>query len=154
MRKIHRWGWAGLLAIFLCQPFGFEARGQNSKNAEVPWKVEYHDGSGNGYRFWRDSSEANAHFQYEPVQPKESSSGSYSGGEARFGSLDTKQAEELWQRIRNLHANASLQAKTRELGTGAFKIDDRGKKEEFLIKDGEELQGFNRFLAKLKADKK
>lgn len=67
---------------------------------KAPWLATYHDGSGNGYRFWKDSENQGARFEYSPVQPKESSTGMYGGGEPANGVLNSKQAEELWQRKR------------------------------------------------------
>ena len=54
---------------------------------EAPWSVAYRDGSGNGFRFWRESEGEDARFEYAPVTPETSSSGIYSGGEPNEGPI-------------------------------------------------------------------
>jgi len=114
---------------------------------KTPWLATYHDGSGNGYRFWKDSENEDAHFEYSPVQPKESSTGMYSGGEPAKGVLNSKQVEKLWQRVRRLESDATLREEARMKGTGAFLLKEPSGTREFIITNGPPLASWNQFLS-------
>jgi hypothetical protein len=111
---------------------------------ETPWSITYHDGSGNRYRFWRDDD---ARFEYEPVTPEMSSSGTYSGGEPRAGELTVEQTRELWRRIKSLRAATALHTETRAMGTGAFVVVTDDGTDRFLIRGGAELREFDAAVA-------
>ncbi len=114
---------------------------------KAPWLVTYHDGSGNGYRFWKDSEGEDARFEYSPVQPKESSTGMYSGGEPAKGVLSSKQVRELWERILRLESDATLREEARAKGTGTFGLKDPSGNREFIIKACPQLLAWNQFLS-------
>jgi hypothetical protein len=115
---------------------------------DAPWSVTYHDGSGNGFRFWEDLEEAGALFEYSPVLPETSSSGVYCGGEVRKGRVDDQHIGEPWRSVRMLEAESSLRAGSRMMGTGAFRLQDPdGGAREFIVCDGPLLCEFNEFLA-------
>ena len=71
-----------------------------AKATEAPWSVVYHDGSGNGFRFWKEadkgkevkgskgSKSESARFKYSPIRPENSSTGMYDCGERKHGRLD------------------------------------------------------------------
>jgi len=120
---------------------------------KAPWLVTYSDGSANGYRFWRDSEGEAAHFEYSPVQPKESSTGMYSGGESANGVLNPRQVEEVWQRILRLESDTKLRETERMKGTGAFAVKTSGGNRKFIIKDGPALVAWNQFLSSFRRGK-
>ena len=120
---------------------------------KAPWSVHYEDGSANGYRFHRDSESDDAHFQYSPVQPKDSSTGMYSGGEPANGVMKPKQVEELWKRILKLESDAKLRAEARIKGTGAFHIKESTLNRDFIIVAGPELDSWNKFLSAFRRGK-
>ncbi|MGH7829103.1 MAG: hypothetical protein ACREP8_02890 [Candidatus Binatia bacterium] len=108
--------------------------------------MNYLDGSGNEYRFWKDSEGGSARFEYSPVRPEESSTGMYSGGEPAQGTLSSKQVKQLWQRLHHLESDATLRITERMKGTGAFHIKNGGIRE-FIIADGPPLREWNQFLS-------
>ena len=116
----------------------------NQKSVK-PWNVTYADGSGNSFRFQRKSSGL-ATFEYSPVTPRESSSGTYSGGPPQQGQLDEKLADELWRWVLRLEAETSLHASSRRKGTGAFDLKTTDGQRSFLFEDCPELAKFNEFL--------
>ena len=48
---------------------------RQSNEPQAPWRLGYHDGSGNVYRVWRSSGTDEPRFEYAPVRPESSSSG-------------------------------------------------------------------------------
>ncbi len=113
----------------------------------APWSVAYHDGSGNGFRFWKDTEDERPRFEYTPVRPENSSTGIYSGGEPKSGRLDDRHARELWRWVRRFESDASLQTDSRMKGTGAFKLtESAGATREFIIKSSALLSKFDKFL--------
>jgi len=134
---------------------GLAASPVNSETAttaapmKTPWTVNYHDGNGNGFRFWRDFKNKEVQFEYIPVRPDESSSGRYSGGEKKKGHLDGPGVQELWQWIGRLQTDASIQTNARAMGTGAFSLVHESRTENFIVKDGSQLREFNEFLGAL-----
>jgi hypothetical protein len=119
----------------------------------APWSVVYHDGSANGYRFWRDAKSRSALFEYTPVRKEESSSGVYSGGKPAKGRVDAKRVAELWQRVRKLEADTAHHATAREMGTGAFKVSASSREREFLVKSGPALREFDMFAITFRGSK-
>jgi hypothetical protein len=114
----------------------------------APWSVTYHDGSGNGLRFRKDAEGEGAQFEYTPVRPENSSTGSYSGGEPKSGRMSERRARELWRWVRRLEADASLRADSRMKGTGAFSLTEpAGGAREFIVKRSAPLSEFDKFLA-------
>ncbi len=127
------------------------AMGKGKEAVDVPWSVIYHDGSANGFRFWKDSSAESARFEYSPVKPEESSTGRYSGGEERKGKMKDGSALQLWRWIRRLESDTSLHTKARNKGTGAFVVkESSGDQRDFIIEDGPLLREFNQFLARFR----
>ena len=120
---------------------------------KAPWLVTYYDGSANGYRFWKDSESEDAHFEYSPVQPKESSTGMYSGGQPANGVLNPRQIEEVWQRILRLESDTKLRETERMKGTGAFALQAPGANRKFILKDGPALVAWNQFLSAFRRGK-
>jgi hypothetical protein len=119
----------------------------------APWSVIYHDGSGNGFRFWKDAGGEGARFEYTPIRPDNSSTGIYSGGEPKSGRLDDRRARELWWWVRRLEADASLYTDSRMKGTGAFRLmESAGGTREFIIKGSALLIKFNKFLAPFRGE--
>ncbi len=87
-----------------------------------PWTVRVFDGSGNVWRLWRDSGALPAAFAYEPMSPERSSSGTFSGGEARSGRLTSMQEGLLWQHVQRLHADTAHHIDARRMGTLALEV--------------------------------
>jgi len=124
------------------------AKAEGKAPEGAPWSVFYHDGSGNGFRFWKDAEGEGARFEYTPIRPENSSTGFYSGGEPKSGRLDDRRARELWRWVRRLEAETSLHTDSRMKGTGAFSLtESAGGTREFIIKGSALLSKFNKFLA-------
>lgn len=113
----------------------------------MTWSVGYADGSANLYRFRGDGSGAT--FDYEPVTPERSSTGTYWGGPPRTGRLDAATLASLWQHVRMLEADVALHVEDRMKGTGAFTVTDAAGTRSFVIKRGPELAAFDAFLGAL-----
>ena len=84
-----------------------------------------------------------------PVTPERSSTGAYSGGEPRSGTLDAKDEKELWRRVKALEADEASHAEERAKGTGAFRVTEAGATREFKVDAGKPLRSFDAFLKKL-----
>ncbi len=112
----------------------------------TPWSVSYADGSGNGFRFWQDTADGAARFEYSPVTPALSSSGTYSGGDPQTGDLDAAQALELWQRFETLEADTAQHTTKRTMGSGTFRVTTPAGERSFMLDRGEALSDFDTFV--------
>ena len=114
------------------------------------WSISYSDHSGNVYRFWHAADEERARFTYNPVKPETSSSGTYSGGQAREDTLTPAQIDSLFEWVRYFEADTKHRAKSRMMGTGWFRVSEKGCEERrFVIRPGRTLEAFDAFLATL-----
>jgi hypothetical protein len=113
----------------------------------APWSLTYHDGSGNGFRFWQEAEPDAVQFTYTPVTPAMSSSGIYSGGSTQKGTMNDKQVANLWQSVRHLEADSSLHADSRMMGTGTFRLETAAGVQNFMVKRGEALQRFDEIVS-------
>ncbi len=118
---------------------------------EPPWTITYGDGSGNSFRFAQPSSKESASYAYSPVVPERSSSGTYSGGSPASGLCAPDQTIELWHRVRRLEAETMLQAKTRAMGTGAFRLVTQTGERAFVVRRSDELAEFDAFVKPFRA---
>ncbi|MEZ4321751.1 MAG: hypothetical protein R3F61_30025 [Myxococcota bacterium] len=98
-----------------------------------PWSIAFADGSGNLTRIWRDADAAVVGWQYVPVTPEESSSGTYSGGEPGSGEVDAAGAEALWAELRRLQADPAVHAETRSMGTGHVSMTTESGEQTVLL---------------------
>ncbi len=114
-----------------------------------PWSLTYADGSGNVTRLWQDGE--GAHFEYTPVTPEMSSSGTYSGGDPASGALEDVQAEEAWRRVRELQALTSAHVEARIMGSGSFTVTTPGEQVSFKIGGCEQLAAFDGFISAVRA---
>ena len=117
-----------------------------TETPEAPWSVTYHDGSGNRFYYSQLSKGEEAHFAYTPVTPETSSSGTYSGGEAREGPVDEGHVEELWQWLVKLASDTALHTASRMMGTGSFSVTTPSGTHRFIVKNSPPLREFNAFL--------
>ena len=92
------------------------------------WTIRHSDGSGNLAVISMESpadggpGAPKARWRYDPVTPLQSSSGFYSGGEARSGSASALDAAHLWRHlIAVLDAHAD-HAECREMGTSMIAV--------------------------------
>ena len=116
-----------------------------------PWTLIYADGSGNSFKFWRAADSEVVHFETTPVTPELSSSGVYSGGEARSGELTAVGVADLWKQVTTLEANTEVRAEKREMGTGQFKVTTAVGERAFLVRRGVAVTAFDTFVAGLVA---
>lgn len=119
--------------------------GASTVNLTPPWSISYHDGNANGYRLWQDAEVAQ--YEYTPVTPATSSSGTYSGGDPARGELTAAQAGEVWTRVEALARDASLHVAARAKGTGAFEVTTAGETRRFIVAAGERLRELDAALA-------
>ena len=111
------------------------------------WSLAYSDGSANAYRFVSDGD--SVVFEYDPITPKTSSTGTYSGGDPRSGTLDAQTVESLWSHVRALESDAALHVEDRNKGTGSFSIPDATGTRSFIIERGPALAIFDAFVKSL-----
>ncbi len=126
-----------------------EGESQIEKLPAAPWSLRYHDGSNNGYLIQQEKADGLITFRYEPVQPAESSSGTYSGGEPRQVALSHAQAGSLWSRALALSRNTDLHAEARRMGSGLFGLEFAGETLRFILPSRSELSDWERVLATL-----
>ena len=119
-----------------------------TETPDAPWSATYHDGSGNRFYYRQLSKGEEAHFAYTPVTPETSSSGTYSGGEAREGPVDEEHVAELWQWLVKLAADTALHAGSRMMGTGSFTVTTPSGTHRFIVKNSLPLREFNAFLSR------
>ena len=118
----------------------------------APWSLTYHDGSGNGFRFWQEAVPDTVHFTYTPVTPAASSSGTYSGGSPHDGMLTEEQVADLWQNVRQLEADSTLHADSRMMGTGTFRLETAAGSQQFIVKRGDALRAFNEIVSPFRGE--
>lgn len=121
-----------------------------TETPEAPWHVTYRDGSNNGFQCRQDSEDEDARFEYSPITPETSSSGIYSGGEAKKGPLNDNHVAALWRWVVRLESDTSLHADSRMMGTGAFTVTTASGTRRFIVKNGPFLREFDAFLAQLR----
>jgi Ni/Fe-hydrogenase subunit HybB-like protein len=114
---------------------------------EALWSITYHDGSNNTFRFTQKAPDAAAEFEYEPTQPAQSSSGIYSGGEAKRGTLDDAAVAALREEVERLASDPTQHAKSRMMGTGSFTLTAGDKERKFIVASGDALKRVNELLA-------
>lgn len=131
-----------LLPFLLVAIPSAQARGE----LKVPWSLGYSDGSANGYHFGQDSKGGPVTYEYLPVRPENSSTGTYSGGEPRQGRLDAKQAAELQKWLGKLESDKSLHQESRDKGTGSFTLKSGDDTRRFIVQMSPTLQEFDAFL--------
>ena len=111
------------------------------------WTLEYADHNGNRYRFWLVPGEKEARFSFDPVSPEQSSSGTYSGGKPKVGTLDAVQVESLFEHVRSLEESVEIHTAKRMKGTGIFWIRERQQEtRRFILQNGQSRRDFDRFL--------
>ncbi len=107
------------------------------------------DGSGNRYEF-SVVRNAEAYVQgrvvYSPVQPEESSSGIYSGGEAFDRELTSDRSSDIWSTLLNLQGNSDIHVQARSMGTGRITISSPAGNERFLVQSGPDFDKLIRLL--------
>ena len=92
------------------------------------WTIRHSDGSGNltvlSMECPADAGPAapNARWRYDPVTPSQSSSGFYSGGEARSGTASAPDAAHLWRHLIAVMDAHGDHAECREMGTAMFAV--------------------------------
>jgi hypothetical protein len=111
----------------------------------APWTLVYTDGSNNSTRLWMEG-EAIA-WSFNPVQPKESSSGTYSGGEPGEGQATVNAATAVWTKLRHLEATEGATPDgTRRMGTGWFTVTTPSGKRRFVAERSDALTEFEAAL--------
>jgi len=126
------------------------AKCSGEEGQNPPWELVYSDGSANEYHFRQDAKDTPINFEYTPVQPENSSSGVYSGGDAKQGPVDEKTKRELHAWFQKFETDKSLRADARAMGTGAFTVKGGECSRDFIVKDGSLLRQFNHYLEKLR----
>lgn len=119
---------------------------------ETPWALKYADGAANIYHFAQETTGGPVSFEYVPVTPEQSSTGTYSGGEPRKATLaaDDPRIDELWQRVERLEADTASHGPDRNKGTGAFAIATPSGSRQFIIEQGAPLDELHKFMARFR----
>ena len=161
-----RWASAMFLAGLVVQacaptepvvsPAAIPPTASQSNTAEVsdmptpPWSIIFADPSGNSFHFLQPSADAKAEFEYTPVTPERSSSGTYSGGMAARGELTPTQVQQIWTKIRELRADTALHVENRMMGTGSFRVSEVGQQYDFIVQSGPSVSAFTELVAPLR----
>lgn len=104
----------------------------------------YADGSGNVYLIKNDS------IRYDPVTPRNSSSGTYSGGEPASAPLSADQKKELEQKIDQVFRNKDNVIENRIMTSGQLVVYEGEKqKEKIIVKRSSGLTDFENWLKSL-----
>lgn len=103
---------------------GGTLRTQTMSSRPVPWTISYADGSANSYTFMQADPGGGVSFEYAPVTPETSSTGTYSGGDPVKKTLHAgdPRLDELWRRVEALEADRSQHITERRKGTGALRV--------------------------------
>jgi len=120
-----------------------------SGNEMEEWEIRFSDGSNNRYHAQLNASYPTGLLDFEPIQPLESSSGGYSGGEPRQAILTASAARNLLDRVRRMAADTENHALARMMGTGQFRLTDSTGEKRFTLKAGPALQELVAFLTAL-----
>ena len=120
---------------------------------DAPWSIDYADGSANAYHLSNPGADADILFEYVPVTPERSSTGTYSGGPPRREVLvaDDSRLAELWRLVSRLEADTSLHSPERAKGTGALTVMTADGKREFVVQRGPALKELDDLLARFGA---
>jgi len=111
----------------------------------APWTLVYTDGSNNSTRLWMEGE--TIAWSYNPVQPKESSSGTYSGGEPGKGQATADVATTVWTKLRHLETTEGTAPDgTRRMGTGWFVITTPAGERAFVVEHSDGLDEFETTL--------
>jgi len=114
-----------------------------------PWTIQLADGSGNLWRFSRPRADGAATWSYVPVTPAESSSGVYSGGAPREGTLTDAQVQALWPLARAVDGDTAHHIEARRMGTHALSLGVGESRQTRLVDGGDALARFVAFLSSL-----
>ena len=99
-------------------PVRTNLRAWHSRWVQRPWTLDYSDGAGNHCRVEGDAGQG-ARLSYDPVQPRFSSSGVYSGGEALEGvELSPEALRELLACVERAREQGRPHSGGRAMGTG------------------------------------
>ena len=110
-----------------------------------PWSVVYADGSGNLTRL--SMTDETIAWETEPVQPENSSTGTYSGGTPGAGVFDADVGAQIWVQLRALEATVETHAENRAMGTGGVTVVTLSGTRNFVLTRTEELTAFEALLA-------
>ena len=119
----------------------------NQEEKEAKWECSYLDGSGNRFHFYR--KQAVIHFRYDPMKPKLSSSGVYSGGTAKTGTLTLEQGRQLEAQMKIWTDNIGSHVKRRSKGVSSFHLINGEKSSHFLVPESQ-LKELNILLEPLR----
>lgn len=114
----------------------------------APWSLRFADGCGNCSHIATGPSAASVEWSYDPVTPRESSSGEYSGGEPRRGAASRAAAAELWASLfALLDAHDAEGPTARMMQTGMVTVSTASGKRSLVVKKGAALAAFEAALA-------
>ncbi len=102
-----------------------------------PWYQKdyvYSDGSANRYVFNKNE------FEYFPVSPAQSSSGTYSGGTYIKKMPELSLFYAVVDNIKMAYENKTDQTDARQMGSGLIEITEPGNQQKFMIKMGSTSQ--------------
>ena len=126
---------------------GCETNKPAQKNMNHSIVYHYSDGSGNAYSIKPNS------IDYDPVSPKQSSSGFYSGGEpVKNKTITPEQYAMVQSLIKEALSNSSVHMKHRVKMSGWIQFKVAGKMKSCILKPGaEEQKKIESLLKKLKS---
>ncbi len=136
-----------ILSLFILLYCNGKNKVKNKQNAKI---FVYSDGSGNSYKVYMN---ANAFFvDFNPVAPKFSSSGNYSGGEKKQIKVDKDFYEKTGVLFDKAFNNQTIHLEKRIMTSGFVKIKNGGEKSVIINGSTEEnlaiKKHFNSILKK------
>lgn len=107
---------------------------------DYPVKIVFSDGNANIYKISQST------VTFTPVTPEQSSSGIYSGGEAKIVSISKEQFADFFIDAESMLTNKSITTDKRQKGMGNIKIEFKNSKKSAIIVESDELVNFKKSL--------
>lgn len=122
----------------------------DSSNADPILELRFADGSGNTSEFSRTRPDLTFRLCYYPMTPERSSSGLYSGGEARSAELSRAESAQLEAWAARVEDAVELQIDDRPKGSGVFTVRRAGGEIRITLRRSELLSAFDSFVGRLR----
>ncbi len=107
---------------------------------DYPVKIVFSDGNANTYKITQST------ITYTPVTKEESSSGIYSGGEAKIASISIEQFADIFIDAESMVSNKSITTDKRQKGTGNIIIEFKNSKKNTNFIECQSISNFQKSL--------
>jgi len=107
---------------------------------DYPVKIIFSDGNANTYKITQST------ITYTPVTKEESSSGIYSGGEAKIAGISIEQFADIFIDAESMVSNKSITTDKRQKGTGNINIEFKNSKKNTNFIECQSISNFQKSL--------